>query len=135
MDLVPFRPFRSLMSWPDFWDETDLSWETPGRNLDVYETEDEVVIQANVAGVQVKDVDITFEDGVLWIKAQKEEEETDKDKTHYRKSSWAYSYKVAVPGKIDLNKEPTAEVKDGVLTVTFEKSEVSKPKKLKVTAK
>jgi HSP20 family molecular chaperone IbpA len=42
---------------------------------------------------------------------------------------------VAVPGKIDLNKEPTAEVKDGVLTVTFEKSEVSKPKKLKVTAK
>ncbi len=135
MDLVPFRGMRSLSRWPDIWNDLDSSLVSAGgNNLDIYETEDEVVVKANVAGVKPGDVDITFEDDVLWIKAQRVEEE-DEDKQHYRKSSWNYSYKVAVPGKIDYGKEPTAEVEDGVLTVIFEKSEASKPRKVKVQAK
>lgn len=135
MELVPFRPLRMLSRWPDFWDEQDWPLTSGTSNLDLYETEDEVVLKANVAGVDAKDVDLTFEDGVLWVKADKVEEKEDEGKTHYAKSSWSYSYKVAIPGKVDPEKEPKAEVDNGVLTVTFEKAEVSKPKKLKVTAR
>lgn len=135
MDLIPFNPIRSLSRWPDFWEDSDLMWRTsPTDNLDIYETEENVVIKANVAGVKAEDVDITFEDEVLWIEAQREEEDKE-DKTHYRKSSWSYSYKVVVPGKIDISNDPQASVEDGVLTVSFEKSEASKPKKVKVQAK
>jgi HSP20 family protein len=136
MDLVPFQPLRMLSRWPDMWDDQDWSLTTTGSsNLDLFETENEVVVRTNVAGVDAEDIDLTFEDGVLWIKADKVEEKEDEGKTHYAKSSWSYSYKVAIPGKVDATKEPKAEVDNGVLTVTFEKAEVSKPKKLKVTAR
>ncbi len=137
MSLVRYSPLASMLSrWPSVWDDDDLAPMTSGsNNLDVYETADEVVVRANVAGVPADKVDITFENGVLWVKAEKEAESGDTDTKHYSKSSWSYSYRVAVPGTIDYNAEPTAEVEDGVVVVTFKKAEASKPKKLTVTKK
>jgi HSP20 family protein len=127
----------SLSRWPSIWDEDDFGSLLPSatNNLDVYETNDEVVVKANVAGVPSDKVDVTFEKGVLWIKAEVTQEQDDQSKKHYSKSSWNYSYKVAVPGMIDYSHEPKATVKDGVVMVTFKKAEASKPKKLQVTAK
>lgn len=124
----------SLSRWPSIWDDDDFTSLFPSatNNLDVYETNDEVVVKANVAGIPNDKVDVTFEKGVLWIKAQMEQEKDDQSKKHYSKSSWNYSYKVAIPGAIDYNHEPSAVVKDGVVTVTFKKAEASKPKKLQV---
>jgi len=116
MDLIPFRNLGTFSRWPTIWDDFDSTWSNTRGSLDVFETEDEVVVKANVAGVESDDVDLTFEDGVLWIKASKQEEQQDEKKTHYAKSSWSYSYKIAIPGNIDLNKDPTAELKSGVLT-------------------
>jgi HSP20 family protein len=137
MSLVRYSPLANMLSrWPSVWDDDDLaSLSTSSNNLDVYETADEVVVRANVAGVPADKVDITFEKGVLWVKAEKEAESSDEDTKHYSKSSWSYSYRVAVPGTIDYNAEPTAEVEDGVVVVTFKKAEASKPKKLTVTKK
>ncbi len=134
MDLVPFKPLRMLSRWPDFWDDSDLGCSSMRDSLDIYETTDEVVVKANVAGVDSENIDLTFEDGVLWIKAAKEEDE-DGVKTHYAKSSWSYSYKVAVPGNIDMSKDPDAELDSGVLTITFPKHEDSKPRKISIKSK
>ena len=137
MAIVKWDPFdiRTFWRWPSIFEDED--WLTPffdfGRQLDVYETKDEVVVRANVAGVKPEDVDVTFEDGILWIRGEQEEEKKE-DKKFYRKSSRSYSYKVAVPGNIDLKKEPTAEVKDGVITVRFKKTEEARPKKITVKA-
>jgi HSP20 family protein len=139
MAIVRWSPFfnRALSQWPDLWDDDLISTLNShrGSNLDVFETDNEVVVRANVAGVSEDDLDITFEKGVLWIKAEKSEEEDDTNKKHYSKSSWSYSYKVAVPGMIDLSDEPSVDLKDGVLVVTFKKAEASKPKKLIVNKK
>ncbi len=136
MDIVPFQPFRMLGRWPEIWDDQEWPLTASGsNNLDLFETETSIVVRANVAGVDAEEIDLTFEDGTLWIKADKTEEKEDKEKTHYAKSSWSYSYKVVIPGKIDASKEPRAEVDNGVLTVTFKKTELSKPKKLKVMAR
>lgn len=135
MPIMRWNPSVSslLQRWPDIWDEDSFSDLTAAsHNLDVYETDNEVVVKANVAGVPDKDIDITFEKGVLWIKANKVEEKEDPKKKHYAKSSWNYSYKIAVPGLIDTQSEPSAIIKDGVITITFKKAEASKPKKLTV---
>lgn len=138
MSIVRWNPTYSMLSrWPSIWDEDELTSMIPsaGNNLDVYETANDVVIKANVAGIPIEKVDLTFEKGILWIQAQKEEEQQDESKKHYSKSSWSYSYKVAVPGEIDHTKEPEAVIDNGVITITFKKAEASKPKKLTITAK
>lgn len=137
MALVPWRPL-SMSSWPSIWDDDDLLSMSAGTsNLDVYETDDEVVVKANVAGVPADKVEVMFEKGVLRIKAEKDEEISDKQRQHYSKSSWSYSYRVVLPGvsMLDPNTEPDAEVENGVITITFRKAEASKPKQLKVKSK
>lgn len=137
--LMRWSPYSSGMSlWPTIWEDDDfLSLSNTNNNLDLYETEDEVVVKANVAGVPADKVEVMFEKGVLRIKAAVEEETSDKKKQHYAKSSWSYSYRVAIPTSImiDYNHEPSAEVENGVMTVTFKKAAASKPKAIKVQSK
>lgn len=140
MALVRLDPFRSLSRWPSIWDEDFMnSMTTANNNLDVYETEEEVVVKANVAGVPSDQVEIVFEKGVLRITAEVSQVEDDQKKQHYSKSNWNYSYRVMIPGMeqgmIDLDTEPDASVEHGVVTVTFRKSKASKAKKLTVKAK
>jgi HSP20 family protein len=124
------------MRWPSVWDwdSDEFLASNTSDNLDVYETENEVVIKANVAGIDDEKVDITFEKGVLWIRAEEEAEERE-GKKYYRKASRSYSYKVAVPGNIEVKRDPEAVIEKGVVTVTFHKAEEAKPKKISVTRK
>lgn len=138
MSIVRWNPLvsRALSQWPDLWDDDFMNLSTQmSNNLDVYETENEVVVRANVAGVPEKDIDITYEKGVLWIKAERIEESQDDKKKHYSSSNWKYSYKVAVPGMLDFNSEPLVGLEDGMLSIKFKKAEASKPKKLSVSKK
>ena len=132
-NLVPFKSMlRTFNSWPSIWDEDDFRMiPNVNSDLDVYETENEVVVKANVAGVNDEDIDVTFEKGVLLIKAKSEKEETE-DQKYYSKSAWNYSYKIAVPGMIDYSKEPDLTVHKGILKIVFTKSEASRPKKLAI---
>jgi HSP20 family protein len=134
MAIVKWDPFdlRSFGRWPSIWEEEEA--EFGGRQLDVYETADEVVIKAGVAGVDPKNIDVSFEDGVLEIRGQ-EEEEKKEGKKYYKKSSRSYRYRVAVPGNVDMKTEPEAEVDKGVIKIIFKKAEESKPRKIEVKAK
>lgn len=130
MAIVRWDPMQ-LMRWPNIWDEEDLMPTIADSNLDIFETENEVVVRANIAGVPDDKVDITFEKGVLWIRAEEAKEETE-GKKYYRKATRSYSYKVAVPGNIDLKTEPDAAIEHGVVKVTFRKAEEAKPKKINI---
>jgi HSP20 family protein len=122
----------SLLRWPSIWEDEDWDVASPqGGNLDVYETKDEVVVQANVAGVDPDKVEITFEKGVLTLTAREEVEEKE-DKKYYKKATRSYAYRVAVPGNIDLSAEPEAKVNHGIVTVSFKKAEEAKPKKIAI---
>lgn len=135
MAIIRWDPLQ-LMRWPSVWDDEDLMpASVTDSNLDVYETENEVVVKANVAGVPDNKVDITFEKGVLWVRAEEDKEEKDDKKKYYRKATRSYSYKVAIPGNIDLKVEPSAVVEQGVVKVTFRKAEEAKPKKIAIIAK
>lgn len=134
MDLT-LRPF---WRWPSLLDEDfdDLLPATGNQasGLSVSEDDKHVYVTAALPGVDEKAIDITFDKGVLWIKGEVLEEETDKKRKYYRKSTGVFSYRVAVPGDIDPNVEPDATFKNGVMTVKFAKSPKAQPKKIAVKA-
>ena len=134
MAIVRWDPFRTMMRWPSIWDDDEIMSPTVSDQLDIYETEGEVVVKANVAGVDDSRVDITFERGVLTITADKSEEEK-QGKKYYQKATRSYSYRVAVPGNVDMRNEPEADIENGVVTVIFKKAEEAKPKKIAVKRK
>lgn len=121
----------SMLRWPNIWEDEEFPTLVNSDNLDVYETKDESVVKANVAGIDPDKVEITFEKGVLTISARDESEEKT-DKRYYKKASRTYSYRVAVPGNIDLAVEPEAKVEHGIVSVIFKKAEEEKPKKISI---
>lgn len=129
-DLLPSALWRlpTVRSW-DEDEDWGLTTAAPS-NLTISEDDKHVFVEAALPGVDPKDVEVTFDKGIVWIKGESKAEE--KTKKYYRKAASQFSYRVAVPGDIDLNQEPEASSKNGVMTVTFAKSPASQPKKIQV---
>jgi HSP20 family protein len=122
----PFRNLFTLPSWDEEWEEFQ-----PQRGLKIYATDKDIIAEAVVAGVPAENIEIEIENGVLTIKAETKEEK--KTKGEYRASSFKYYYTTALSGG-DWHKA-TAEVKNGIVTVTIPKTEEARPKKITVKAK
>lgn len=131
LNLVP-RDFFSVPRFPSVWDDEDDLWTVSNQpsGLTVSEDEHSVFVEAAVPGIDPEKVEITFDKGVLWIKGQKETEETNKNRKYYRKASSAFSYRVSVPGEIDQNKDPEAVCKNGVMKIVFAKKPENQPKRI-----
>lgn len=130
-DILP-TPFLRFPTMRAFFDEEEemASINPLSNTVSISEDEKHVFVEVAVPGVPPKEVEITFDKGILWIKGELKEEET--KRKYYRKATQAYSYRIAVPGDIDINKEPEATSNHGVMTVTFMKSQASQPKKITV---
>jgi HSP20 family protein len=105
--------------------------------LDVFETDTEIVVKAAVPGIPAEKVNVTFEDGVLRIKAEAEETEEEKKakKVVYRQQKMSYfDYTTTLPRAVDGEKI-SAEVNDGVVVIKAPIAEAAKPKKIAVKAK
>jgi HSP20 family protein len=104
-----------------------------GMDLDVHETNDELVIKTDLPGVAKDDLQITLEDGSLRIEAQKKEEKTEDEKTwHIRERHFGqYSRLMELPFRVAAEKI-SATLDKGVLEIKLPKAEEAKPKKIEV---
>lgn len=132
--LVP----RSIFSMPSLlreWDDMDDMF-IPFHQSGVAISEDDVkvYVEATVPGVDPKDIDLTFDKGILWIKAEAKEEEQDKKRKVYARTQRSFSYRIAVPGDIDAKAEPVASYRHGVMTIAFAKTPQAQPKKIELTS-
>lgn len=118
---------------------TDDNWEEEADDLmgqlavDVAETESELIIKARTAGVDRNDLDVSISDGILTISGTLSSgEESDVRNWHIQECYWGeFSRTLALP--VAVNEETVkAELKDGVLTITFEKIKQEKAKKITV---
>ncbi len=133
---------RSIQSFftnkiPSIWDEEDWSIFQSARGLEVFETDNDIVVKASVPGLLPNEVEVTFEDGVLRIAGRHEENEEDKKKKKVIYQSHrvsTFNYQTALPRMIDPNKI-TADIEHGVITVNAPLSEAAKLKKIDVTSK
>ncbi len=133
--IIPRRllSFPSL-SLPEFWDEAEEWMTSPStqNGLSIYEDENKVYVEAAVPGIDPKNIDITFQDGYIWVRGETKEEEGGKQKKYYRKAISSFSYRVAVPGDVDTTQDPEATYKHGVMTIAFTKSPKAQPRKIHV---
>ncbi|MBD3368652.1 MAG: Hsp20 family protein [Candidatus Eisenbacteria bacterium] len=145
MELVRWRPRRNL---PAVQDELDRAFDRLLRNwmspaslsefdwnpsVDISETEDAIVVTAEVPGVSMDDVDVSVDENQLVISGEKRQEEEEKEKNYYRMERSYGSFKriFTLPRSADIDRV-AATHKDGVLTVTVPKTEVARGKKVEV---
>ncbi len=136
MAIVKWNP-RGFWNFPTFLDDEEFSDLTVTEGLDVYETDNDVVVEAAVPGLREKDVNVTFEDGVLRINGRREETEEEKQKkkvVHRLQKISAFDYTATLPRPIDGAKIE-AEIDNGVLIVKAPIAPEAKPKKITVKAR
>ena len=118
----------------DEWaSETD---DFPGQlAVDVYETADKLVVKARTAGISKSDLDVSIADNILTISgvlSGGEDEQT--TRWHIQECYWGeFSRMIALPVQVKEDENSVkAELKDGVLTITFEKEKVEAPKRIAI---
>jgi len=140
----PFEEVRSLRHRMDrvfddfFRGPRLLPWEAGeyAFPLDVYETDDSLVVKAALPGMRADDVDISLSGDVLTIKGEtKSEEEVKRESYHRRELRYgSFARSIPLPMRVDYNKAE-AVFEQGVLTVTMPKAEELKAKTIKVKAR
>jgi HSP20 family protein len=105
----------------------------PACHVDVREDGEHLYFTAELPGVAKNDLEITLEDGVLTIAGEKKDEHSErKDGFHLQERRYGrFSRSFRLPTDVDPN-EVNASLKDGLLTVTLNKAEAAKPRKIEV---
>lgn len=112
----------SINEW--FNDEEE---ETEGQlAIDVFQTEDKIIIKSTMAGVNPEDLKISLHHDLLTIKGQRALKETVSDKNYlFRECYWgSFSRSIILPTEVD-NKKIEAELENGVLTINLHKTQPS----------
>ena len=117
-------------------DEGDDGWDTsddfPGQlAVDVYETADKLVIKARTAGIKKSDLNVSIHDSILTISGVLSGGEDDQTtRWHIQECYWGeFSRTIALPVQVREDENSVkAELRDGVLTITFEKEKTEEPK-------
>ncbi len=146
MTLMRYNPFRELEDWSTglrlFSDSLNRLLSEPASsrpwtpNVDILETENEIVLKADIPGVDQKDIDIRLEDGTLTLKGERKFEKEDKEKGYHRieRGYGTFVRCFSVPESVDPDKV-SADYKDGVLSVRLPKKEAARPRTVKVSVK
>jgi HSP20 family protein len=133
VSLFPSSSFRMLEDTLNrFFSEPASSrpW-TPA--VDIRETENELVLKADLPEMKLEDLDIRLENGTLTLKGERKFEKKEEDRGYHRieRSYGSFVRAFSLPDYVDAEKVG-ADYRDGVLTVTIPKKEVAKPRAIKV---
>jgi HSP20 family protein len=104
--------------------------------VDVEETDKEIMVKADLPGVDPKAVEITIQDGMLIVRGEKKEEREEKKKNFHRVERFVGSFYRALelPPGADAEKVAATSV-NGVVTITIPKKPEAQPKRITVTPK
>ena len=146
MSIMRWRPTRDLVNIREemnrLFDDFFSGWSERRRGLlegewaptiDVAETENDVVVTAELPGIEQDKVDITITDDILTLKGEKQEEQEIKKENYHRieRSYGSFQRSVSLPAGVQSDKAK-ASYKDGILKITVPKAEEAKPKQIKI---
>jgi HSP20 family protein len=112
----------------------DGGWSAPA--VDMYQTDDEVVVRAALPGFKADEVQINITGDVLTLRGEVKQQEEKKEKAwHIREHRWgSFERSIALPTEVTADKA-VADFENGILTITLPKAEEVKPKTISVKAK
>jgi HSP20 family protein len=144
-NLIRWEPAREMMTLREAMDHLfdDAftrpltlrdGWSAPA--IDMYQTDDEIVVKASLPGVKADEVQINITGEILTLKGETRQVEEKKDKAwHMREQRWgAFERAIALPTEVVADKAK-AEFENGILTITLPKAEEVKPKIISIKAK
>lgn len=144
-NITRWEPFRDLVSvrkdMDRLFDEFFASpanvrtgWAMP--MVDMYQTEDDIVVKATLPGLEPEDLDIQITGDLLTVRGEtKQEVEDNGAKYHLREHRYqSFSRSITLPAAVQADKA-NAEMKNGILTLTLPKAEEAKPKVISVKTK
>lgn len=131
-EFMPLQAFRLLdEAFPRLNEPNQARPWAPA--VDILETENELILKADLPEVKQEQIDIRVEDGTLTLRGERKFEAAQNEKGYHRieRSYGAFSRSFTLPDTV--NPEGVrASFKDGVLTVNLPKKEASKPRQIKV---
>jgi HSP20 family protein len=121
---------RELMerAWPGFAAGAGDVWAPP---VDIEETDDAWIVEAELPGVERNDVDIEVRDSEVRISGELKERERQGILRRRARRVGRFEFRVALPGDTDAD-NVDASMKNGVLTVRIPKAETSEPHRIEV---
>ncbi len=146
MELVRWNPRRDLFNWPlrtnrvfeDFFHPTLFNEEGVSTwnwhpVVDIYENDDNIVITAELPGVDKKDISVDVNGRILTLKGERSADNEVKEDNYYRKerSYGKFERSFTLPADVDPDKVK-ADFKDGILKLDIPKPEAHKPKQITV---
>src|SRR5512146_1389486 len=147
-NLIRWEPARDMVTLRDAMDRLfDEAFTRPwgltdgGRGMglpavDMYQTDNDVVVKTAIPGIKPEDVQISVTGETLTIKGETREDTDDKQKAyHIREQRWgSFERTLTLPTDVKADKAQ-AEFENGILTITLPKAEEVKPKTITVKAK
>jgi HSP20 family protein len=145
-NLTRWEPVREMMTLREAMDRLFDDAFTRPINLrdgglsapavDMYQTDDEVVVKVALPGFTADEVQINFTGDVLTLRGEMKHEDEKKDKAwHIREHRWStFERSIAVPTAVRAD-QANADFENGILTITLPKAEEVKPKTISVKAK
>ena len=134
--MVRSNPYRELATFERAMAESRNGGRVWRPALDVIDNDEAFVIRAALPGLKAEEITINVEDDVLTLKAEREETHADGDETYLLRERRYGSLRRSVRLPSGVNADgATAEVEDGILTLTLPKREEYKPKQIAVKVK
>ncbi len=107
------------------------TWAPP---VDIYETENELVLKADLPGLQEKDIDVRVENNMLTIRGERkfEKDVTEDNYLRVERAYGSFTRSFSLPNTVS-SESVRAEYRNGILTLHMAKREESKPKQIKIS--
>ena len=145
-NLIRWEPARDMMTLREAMDRlfddaftrplsmAGNSWSIPA--VDMYQTDNEIVVKAALPGIQADEVQINITGDVLTLKGEVKQSEEVKEKAyHIHEQRWgAFERTLILPANVVADKAK-ADFENGILTITLPKAEEAKPKTITIKTK
>ena len=144
MAIIRYAPFTGFETFPGlkafedtmnrlFVEPNGRPWVPP---VDIRETENELVVKADVPEVKFEDIDVRIENGTLTVRGERKFENTQEGKDHggwhrVERSYGTFERVFTLPDSVNPD-GVKADYKNGTLTITLPKKEIAKPRQVKV---
>ncbi len=144
-NLTRWEPVREMMTLREAMDRLfDDAFTRPfnidggsvAPAIDLYQTDDEVVVKAGLPGVKAEDVQISVTADVLTLRGEFKQESEQKEASYHvrERRSGSFERSVLLPTEVQTDKAKAA-FENGVLTITLPKAETVKPRTISIKAK
>ena len=124
---------RIFYGWPSFERDSDLAWSP---RVDVNETDKEIILEAELPGIDKKDIKVEVKDNTLSISGERKHEKKTENagSSRIERNYGKFERTFRLPDTV-LSDDVAAKYKDGILTLNLPKTEKTKPKEIAVEVK